>query len=179
MTTDSNAANLLALFATYGFRKVSMSDIAKVAEVSRQSIYNQFGSKEAVLEWAVTAFLDEVIDSAVHRLKTSEGQAAEVLALSFQAWTGDHVPLLRGTPHGAEILDKAISSVAKAPRYYEQEFADAVAAFLCERGLSPTKASAEEATYVLSLASKGLLLKSETSEAYSLGMERVIKVLFD
>ena len=179
MKTDSKAANLLALFATYGFRKVSMSDIAKAAELSRQSVYNQFGSKDAVLEWAVTAFLDEVIETAVHRLKRSDGKAEEVLALAFQAWTGDHVPLLRGTPHGAEILDKAISSVAKAPRHYEREFTDAVAAFLCERGLSPAKAAAEDSTYVLNLASKGLLLKSETSEAYSLGMERVIKVLFD
>lgn len=176
---EKNSADVLTLFATYGFRKASMNDIASAADLSRQSIYNRFGSKEAVLEWAVTTYMSEVTDTAIDRLNTSKGRPAEVLALTFQAWIGDHVPLLRGTPHGAEILDKAIRTAARATRDYEGEIADAIAAFLHEKGLSPSRAAAEETTYVLSLASKGLLLKCETSEAYSTGMERVIKALFD
>ena len=179
MKSESNALGVLRLFATYGFRKASMGEIADAAGLSRQSIYNQHGSKEAVLEWAVTAFLDDITDTAVHRLKTTAGEPAEVLAQAFQAWTGDHVPLLRGTPHGAEILETALRSAAKASRNYVGEFADAITAFLCERGVFPARDKAEGATFVLGLASKGLLLKCETSEAYASGMDRVIKVLFD
>ncbi|ABW31627.1 TetR/AcrR family transcriptional regulator [Acaryochloris marina] len=177
MKTDDNVLEVLRLFATYGFRKTSISDIAKAADLSRQSIYNQYGSKEAVLEWAVTTFLGNITDTVIHQLKTTDGEPAVVLSKSFQLWTGDHVPLLRGTPHGAEILDAAIISVAKASRNYEGEFVDAITTFLWLREVFPTKREAEETTFVLNLASKGLLLKSETSEAYALGMKRVIKAL--
>jgi AcrR family transcriptional regulator len=45
----------LELFQTYGFKKVSVNDIAERAGVSQVTIYNHFGSKEAltrdVLKW--------------------------------------------------------------------------------------------------------------------------------
>lgn len=176
---NNNATEILTLFATYGFRKASMGDIAKAAGLSRQSIYNQFGSKDAVLDWALTAFLSEVTDMTVRLLETSDEPADQVVARAFQAWTGDHVPLIRGTPHGAELLDKAIETATKSSPNYERDVADAVASFLWKRKVFSTKAAAEEATFVLSMASKGLLLKSDTSEAYASGMARVIKVLFD
>lgn len=179
MNKQNSALDVLRLFATYGFRKASMSDIARAADLSRQSIYNQHGSKEAVLDWAVTTFLDDVTNSVIEGLRSATGDTSDVLARSFQAWTGDYVPLLRGTPHGAEILETALSSVANAARDYEGEFAGALAAFILKRGVCPTETAAEDVAYVLGIASKGLLLKSETSEAYAAGMSRVIAVIVE
>lgn len=42
------------LFATRGLHNVSMQDIAKAANVSRATVFNQFGSKQLVLD-AITA----------------------------------------------------------------------------------------------------------------------------
>lgn len=42
------------LFATRGLQSVSMQDIAKSADVSRATVFNQFGSKQLVLD-AITA----------------------------------------------------------------------------------------------------------------------------
>lgn len=178
-TKENSAFEVLRLFAAYGFRKSSMGDIAKAAGLSRQSIYNQFGSKEAVLDWAVGTMLEHVTQSAVDCLKAGDGTPVEVLTRAFQAWIGDHVPLIRGTPHGAEILDGAIASAAKSSRNYEQEFLSAVAGFLQSNNAFPDKDKAQDVAFVLHVASKGLLLKSETSDAFEADMSRVIQTLLD
>jgi AcrR family transcriptional regulator len=53
----------LELFKSYGFRKVSVSEIARKAGVSQVTIYNHFGSKEAlirdVLKWYVLIILEK------------------------------------------------------------------------------------------------------------------------
>ena len=53
----------LELFQTYGFKKVSINDIAGRAGVSQVTIYNHFGSKEAlirdVLKWYSLSLVDK------------------------------------------------------------------------------------------------------------------------
>jgi len=52
----------LELFQAHGFRKVSVAEIARTAGVSQVTIYNYFGSKEAlvgdVIKWFLAATLE-------------------------------------------------------------------------------------------------------------------------
>ena len=51
----------IELFQTYGFKKVSLSDIASKAGVSQVTIYNHFGSKEELVHDIVkTVFLSYI-----------------------------------------------------------------------------------------------------------------------
>lgn len=56
----------LELFKTYGFQKVSISEIAKRAGVSQVTIYNHFESKEGlvqdVLRWHILELLDKYME---------------------------------------------------------------------------------------------------------------------
>jgi AcrR family transcriptional regulator len=51
----------LELFQSFGFRKVSVNDIARRAGVSQVTIYNHFGSKEGltrdVMKWYISSLL--------------------------------------------------------------------------------------------------------------------------
>ncbi|HUT68866.1 MAG TPA: TetR/AcrR family transcriptional regulator, partial [Dehalococcoidales bacterium] len=53
----------LELYQTFGFKKVSVSDIARRAGVSQVTIYNHFASKEAlirnVLKWYMRQLFDK------------------------------------------------------------------------------------------------------------------------
>jgi len=53
----------LELFKTYGFKKVSMNDVAQRAGVSQVTVYNHFGSKEElvrdVMKWFTTGLVDK------------------------------------------------------------------------------------------------------------------------
>lgn len=52
------------LFSQFGVEKVSVSDIARKADVSIATIYNNFGSKEALVREFVSLAVDELVDSA-------------------------------------------------------------------------------------------------------------------
>lgn len=172
MNKPSQARDVLTLFATYSFRKASMEEIAHAAGLSRQSIYNQHGSKEAVLNWALASFLEEITDQAVACLGKNV-VALDALRDAFQGWIGDNVEMMRGTPHGGELLETAIASAANSDRDYEAEFSSAVEHFLVARALVPD-VRARDVNFVLQMAAKGLLLKSKTSEDFKNGMSRVI-----
>lgn len=172
MKKTSQARDVLTLFATYGFRKASMGDIAHAAGLSRQSIYNQHGSKEAVLAWALAGFLGEISDKAVACLDQDDA-APETLREAFQIWIGDNVEMMRGTPHGGELLETAITSATNSDRDYEGEFSTAIERFLVVSDLVP-EATASDVNFVLQTAAKGLLLKSKTAEDFRNGMGRVI-----
>lgn len=55
----------LGLFQTHGFRKVSIAEIARQAGVSQVTIYNYFGSKEAlvadVIKWFILGLVDRYV----------------------------------------------------------------------------------------------------------------------
>ncbi len=155
-----------------------MEDIANAAGLSRQSIYNQHGSKAAVLEWALAMFLSEIIDRSTTVLETPGADAIETLHAGFQAWTGDHIEMMRATPHGAELLETAMASAASSDRDYVSEFSDAVVRFLLSSGLVTKADEAADLNFVIQAVSKGLLLKSKTNEDYAKGMRRALKILF-
>jgi len=50
----------LDLFMKYGVQKVSVSEIAKEANVSQVTIYNYFGSKEALIQQVIIFYVDNI-----------------------------------------------------------------------------------------------------------------------
>lgn len=52
----------LELFKTYGFKKVSINDIARKAGVSQVTIYNHFGSKEELVRDVVKTLVLSLLD---------------------------------------------------------------------------------------------------------------------
>jgi AcrR family transcriptional regulator len=52
----------LELFAQYGFKKVSINDIARKADVSPVTIYNHFGSKDGLTKEAVKLQMSDMMD---------------------------------------------------------------------------------------------------------------------
>jgi AcrR family transcriptional regulator len=72
------------LFATRGLANVSMQDIAEAANVSRATVFNQFGSKQLVLD-AITARSLETYRSLLHSaLEDKTTPTPELLRLLFQ-----------------------------------------------------------------------------------------------
>jgi AcrR family transcriptional regulator len=52
------------LFSQFGVEKVSVADIARKAGVAQATIYNNFGSKEALAREFVTAVVDQLVSRA-------------------------------------------------------------------------------------------------------------------
>ena len=68
----------IATFIRYGARKTAMTDIADAAGVSRQTLYDQFGSKDDLVEAAISRNTDLVLARISERLEES-GNLADSL----------------------------------------------------------------------------------------------------
>jgi len=58
---DSIYQAAIELFKAFGFRKVSIADIASKAGVSPTTIYNHFGTKEGLVRDVIRRLLDETV----------------------------------------------------------------------------------------------------------------------
>ncbi|MCF6305525.1 MAG: TetR/AcrR family transcriptional regulator [Rhodobacteraceae bacterium] len=168
------AQKILTVFARYGFKKTSMEDIAQAADLSRQSIYNRFGSKEAVFDWTVETITTELFRQVTKVLTSKTETPLETLLQAYNIWTGNHVSIWMGTGHGAEIIDLAMASANRSASYQGDGFAILISEFILKSGLEKDRSPAENKAFVLNLASKGLLLIAKSSEEYAKGMQRVI-----
>ena len=68
----------IATFIRYGARKTSMTDIADAAGVSRQTLYDQFGSKDELVEAAISRNTDLVLARITERLEYGDNLADQL-----------------------------------------------------------------------------------------------------
>lgn len=174
-----NVNAVMMVFCQYGFRKASMEDIAKAAGVSRQSIYKKFGSKEKAFDWAINSATEEALENALTALAQEQKSIPERIADAFDNWTGAFVPVLRGTQHGGEILERAIETATQCGTTYDDTFYQALEDLLLCSGIVTDPVMAADKAYGLGMASKGLLLKAETSDGFRTNMERIIRAVLN
>jgi AcrR family transcriptional regulator len=93
-------------FASYGFRRTSMADIAAAAGVSRAALYLQFRNKEAIFRALSDALHDAALRGAEAAL-AAEAPLAERLRLAVEAKSLRFVEIAYGSPHGGELLDES------------------------------------------------------------------------
>nr|WP_321458203.1 TetR/AcrR family transcriptional regulator [uncultured Cohaesibacter sp.] len=163
------------IFCQYGFRKASMEDIANAAALSRQSIYKKFGSKEGIFEWAVLTVTDKAFEATMAALSDESKDERARLIEAFDRWAGDLVPIVRGTPHGREILDLALALYSEKEHEVEEAIYDRVARLLEQSGIAKTRQDAEDKVYTLSTCAKGLWLRVDTRQEFTQGMTRVVR----
>ena len=175
-----NVNEILMIFCQYGFRKASMEDIAKAAGLSRQSIYKKFGSKEAIFEWALIEAVGLAFDATMSALSDETKSTKDRIAQAFDRWAGDHVGILRSTPHGMEMLNHANEMFAKDPnldRKSETVFYGAVADLILRDGHAKSQKDAEDKSYTLAMTSKGLLFYATDTAEFRQGMDRALRAV--
>src|SRR5260221_12166588 len=94
-SVDARGGRILAaalpVFGRYGFRKASMDEIARSADISRQGLYLRFASKDALFRAAVRHELDTALGE-VSRCLDEEGAGLERrVVAALDAWLGRYV----------------------------------------------------------------------------------------
>nr|WP_197501653.1 TetR/AcrR family transcriptional regulator [Hyphomonas sp. Mor2] len=168
---------ILIQFAKYGLRKTSMEDIARASGLSRQTVYNRFGSKEGAFKWTLQTFIGQIFETARAELDPAIEAPEEALLAAYQRWIGDFVEILTNHDHGMEILDLAVQSSEDTTKDTEHAFAQAITDFFISSGLASSPQIASDMSYALSVAAKGVMLKSRTSAEFEENMRRVISVV--
>jgi len=167
---------VLCEFSALGFRKASMSTLAEAAGVARQTLYNRFGNKEAVLDWSVTGLSSLLQEDALACLQAGTGKpAAEVLEDFFWALLGPVTLMLQNGRHAEEILGLSKATLYKSQPDPLAGYGDGLSAFL----LSHTSQSARgrdaaDTAFLLVMAAKGLMQTCAGEIEFRSGIRRAI-----
>lgn len=132
-------AAALGIFARFGFRKTSMDEVARAAEISRQGLYLYFATKEELFRALVEHVLESGFSAAQAELKNSALPLDRKLAGAFDAWIGRHVGMMGA--EAADLIGAANSLMGDQIRKFETRFADAVARAIRSTPLAETYAA--------------------------------------
>lgn len=120
-------AAAMTVLCQYGFRRTSMEDIARAADMSRPALYQYFRNKDDIARRMVEVYFDRSAQ-AVEAVLSGEGSVEDLLTRAFAAKTGPIMQQMLESPHGAELLDlknsHAAAEVAAGSARLTRVFAD-------------------------------------------------------
>lgn len=158
-------------FARFGYRKTSMDDIARAAQVSRPGLYFLFDSKPLLFREAVTRSLGRDLDAVAEVLDDGRRPLRVRLLAAFDRWAGSYIGPLTEHNAGVHDFDPALlgSVLDTAPRRFEELLTAAIA--------EAHPADAADRARTLISASIGIKHQVETREQYSRPLEIAIDLI--
>jgi AcrR family transcriptional regulator len=123
----------LTVFLRYGFRKTSMEEVARAAQVSRQALYLHFATKEELFAAAVQHYLAVGLEAAAQPLRDASLAVEAQLLAAFDAWFGRFVGLASGDMEDLHTASQAL--VGPLIAEYDEQFLERVTRALRGSGL--------------------------------------------
>ena len=158
----------LLTFARYGYRKASMDDVARAADISRPGLYFYFASKRDLFRAAVTHALDGDVAAAGRALADTSRPLRDRLIEAFDHWTGRYVGPL--TQDVAILIESHPDLLAPMATEYPVRFAtmvtDALAADLPAGGEAVASDVASDVARTLLAAASGIKHEARTREEF-------------
>jgi TetR/AcrR family transcriptional regulator of autoinduction and epiphytic fitness len=96
----------IATFLRYGYRKTSMEEVARAADISRQGLYLHFPTKEDLFRAGVSFIFADAVTNAGARLRAADASLEEKLVGAFDEWIGRFVGMIGGDVSDLEAASK-------------------------------------------------------------------------
>lgn len=116
----------LEVFLRYGYRKVTMDDIAQGVGISRPALYLVFPNKEAVFRDVVQAGLENLLEE-IERGLAHQHSLADQLAHVFQVSSVQSFELVSRAPAASELMNASFDFVKELFDSYERRQTDILA----------------------------------------------------
>jgi TetR/AcrR family transcriptional regulator, regulator of autoinduction and epiphytic fitness len=123
----------LTTFLRYGFRKTSMEEVARAAQLSRQALYLHFATKEELFAAAVRHFLVTGLEAATQPLRDASLTLESQLLAALDAWLGRFVGLGSGDVEDLHEAGRAL--VGPLIAEYDEQFLERLTRALRGSGL--------------------------------------------
>lgn len=164
------------VFATYGYRRATMDDVAKAADLSRTALYVHYRNKEDIFRSLAIRYFAEALEDMRAALNVPGKTPAEAMMAAFVAKDGKFMNVVLGTPHGRELLDAGFSISAEIAEKGEEAMKGVLVQWLSNYSLAEGMGTANEFAETLWAALKGLKLSSNDLATYRAGQERLAKL---
>jgi AcrR family transcriptional regulator len=177
--SDDKKSRILAaaqsVFLSYGFKRVSMNDIADAAGVSRPALYVLFKNKEEIFIAAYLRWVDETI-AQVEAAMAETALPKNKLARAFEIWAVGPFEMTRASLAAEELVDCnfAFAEAARQQGYAAFEATIApVVANLSETRPAASRIAPGRIAHVLVSAVRGFKQSAATPD----DMRRLIEEL--
>jgi len=164
-----------ATFLRYGYKRVTMKDLAEAAGISRPALYLVFSSKEEIFKGVHEHWVKEnlaEIESKIAPLRTPD----EKLRVAFELWTVRPFEMTLASSEVAELLECtfgfAQDSVKQGYRSFEKILVPILKSHVMFQ-TSRSKVSAEKTAHVLSSSVRGFKVSARDAA----GLRSLIKDL--
>ena len=175
----------LELFGRYGFRKTSMDEIARSADISRQGLYSHYANKEALFRAAVRQELDNALAEASRALHDENAGLERRVVAALDAWLGRYVGSMLVSEIGNLLDNPAMQLgdvVDPASAAFDDRLSAAIAAALSEndrRRLGVTPEEIAGAVHTVAQGAKYLSnARGESREEFVARMTAAVRVVF-
>lgn len=155
-------------FATFGYRKTSMDDIARRVGMSRPALYLHFKNKEDITRRMIDLHYVEA-ERAIKAALSAEAPLDVLLATAFRAHAGKGMEVMMTSPHGVELLEDGLQVAADLIRAGEAHLATVYAQWLAGRarhGKLALPIPEEKFGAAITAALKGVKLQSSDYADY-------------
>jgi AcrR family transcriptional regulator len=155
----------LGVFFKYGYKRVSMNEIAEAAGISRPGLYLHFSSKEEVFRAAILQFSDGLIEEITKGLP-SRKTVDEKVQYAFEVWTVQRFDLTRKSPEAKEISDSSYEFAREALDESYAKLESVLASILKGQVRSSGNKkglSAEKTAHILTSAVRGFKLVAKSA----------------
>ena len=171
----------LRVFGQYGYRRTSMDDIAREAQIGKGTIYLSFASKEEVFQ-ALAQRLAQRMLAGAEAASRRPGTTADKLAAMHAAWFGTYADTISRSPHAADLLDAkhqlSADLAADAASRYKRLVRDVITeAAAAELDLEPAGLTPGTAAELLIASARGLEPSASSPAAYRRQLTTLVRVM--
>lgn len=150
----------LLSFARFGYRKTSMDEVARAAEISRPGLYFLFSSKQELFRAAATHALARDLAAAERSLASTAEPLRHRIVDAFDHWAGRYVGPARDVEDVVAANPDLLGEIVEtAPARFRQLIVDALARTVDRR-------RAVDIVDTLISTSVGVKHQVETRDAY-------------
>ncbi len=172
----------LRVFGQYGYRRTSMDDIAREADIGKGTIYLAFPSKEKVFQ-ALSEHLAQRMLADAEAASHQPGTTADKLAAMHTAWFGTYADTISRSPHAAELFDAkhrlSADLVADTASRYRRHVRDVLtqATAAGELDLDSADLTPDTAAELLIASARGLHTSASSPATYRRSLATLVRVM--
>jgi AcrR family transcriptional regulator len=159
----------LEVFGRYGFRKTSMDEVARSADISRQGLYLYFASKEALFRAAVRQELDTALTEVSRCLDKENAGLQDRVVAALDAWMGRFVGSMLASDIGNMLENSAMQLGDMATEFsaaFEARLSSAIAKATTVNDRRRLGVTPEEITAMLHAVGKGWRLQVDSRSEF-------------
>jgi TetR/AcrR family transcriptional regulator of autoinduction and epiphytic fitness len=171
----------LEVFGRYGFRKTSMDEVARSADISRQGLYLYFASKEALFRAAVHQELDTALAEASRCLDEETVAVEDRVVAALDAWMGRFVGSMLAADIGNMLENSAMQLGDMATEFsaaFEARLSSAIAKATTESDRRQLGVTPEEITGMLHAVGKGWRFQVDSRSAFVAKVTVAVRLVF-